>query len=88
MYSPDETFSRSLPALSLNCVMRLSQPNRATQVKIQASRTCAGTADCRNRMCCAGSIPQAISEAAISRDDAASVVGSWNCVSACKSTTQ
>ena len=35
--------SRSLPALSLNWVMRFSQPRRATQLRIQASSACAGT---------------------------------------------
>ena len=38
-----EAFSRSLPALSLNWVMRLSQPMRATQLKTQASSACSGT---------------------------------------------
>ncbi len=35
--------SEFLPALSLNCVMRFSQPSRATQLKIQASSACSTT---------------------------------------------
>ena len=47
---PGRDASRSLPALSLNCVIRFSQPSRATQLKIQASRACACTADWWNRI--------------------------------------
>ena len=32
-----------MPAFSLNCVMRLSQPSRATQLNTQASSACSGT---------------------------------------------
>jgi hypothetical protein len=42
-YSPTLAFSRCFPAFSLNWVMRLSQPNRAMQLKIQASSACAET---------------------------------------------
>ncbi len=38
-YSPADTASWFLPALSLNWVIRFSQPSRATQLKIQANRT-------------------------------------------------
>ena len=35
-----------LAAFALYCVMRSSQPTGVTQVSIQASSACAGTADC------------------------------------------
>jgi len=35
---PADAFSRSLPAFSLNWVMRFSQPSRATQLKIRRAR--------------------------------------------------
>ena len=35
--NPTETFSRSFPALSLNCVIRFIHPMRATQLKIHAN---------------------------------------------------
>ena len=44
-------FLGPLPALSLNCVIRLSQPIRAMQLKIQASWTWARTVDWAKRMC-------------------------------------
>jgi hypothetical protein len=87
-YRPDDAASRSLPALSLNCVIRFSQPSRATQLKIQASRACAWTWLWMNRMQRAGSSPQAISAAAISRVWRASSFGSCQTVMACRSTTQ
>jgi hypothetical protein len=40
-----------LPALSLNWVMRFIQPMRATQLKIQASSACCGTADWLKTIC-------------------------------------
>ena len=54
-----DAFSRSLPALSLNCVMRPSQPMRATQLNIQASSACWWTWLWLKTMCRFGSIPAA-----------------------------
>ena len=47
--------------------MRLSQPIRATHMKIQVSRTCACTADCAKTMWFFGSSPQASRAATSSR---------------------
>ena len=65
--------------------MRLSQPMRAVQPRIQASSAWAGTALWAKTIDFAGSIPLAISAAAISRTFARSCAGSTSTVSAWRS---
>ena len=43
-----------MPAFSLNCVMRFSQPMRATQLKTQASSACSATWLWLKTICCVG----------------------------------
>ena len=62
-----DAFSRSLPAFSLNWVIRLSQPMRATQLKIQASSACSATWLWLKTMWRFGSMPQAMKAAVTSR---------------------
>ena len=80
--------SRRLPAFSLNCVMRLSQPSRATQLNIHASSACPGTWLWLKTTLAFGSIPEASSPAHTSRVLAASAAGSCGTVIACRSTMQ
>ena len=83
--SATEALSRFLPDLSFNWVIRLSQPMRAVPLRIQASSAWAGTALWRNSDDFAGSIPLAISAAAISRTFERSSAGSMSMVSAWRS---
>ena len=85
---PSEEFSAFLPALSLNWVIRSSQPSRATQLKIQASSAWPGTWLWLKRIERAGSRPQARKAAAISRVALLQRFGSCQTVIACRSTTQ
>ena len=68
--------------------MRLIQPMRATQLKIQASCACSGTIDWLKMICLWPSTPAARKAEAISRVWAASILGSCGTVIACWSTTQ
>ena len=72
--------------------MRLSQPTRATQLKIQASSACPDTWLWLKTMCFFGSMPLAMKAAVTSRVLRASSAGpphtDTGCVSACMSTTQ
>ena len=77
-----------LPAFSLNWVMRLSQPMRATQLKIQASSAWAGTWLWLKITDFSASMPAAIIAAATSRVLLRSCAGSCHTVMACRSTTQ
>ena len=88
MYSPTDALSRFLPAFSLNWVMRLSQPSRATQLNIHASSACSATWLWLNTTLVSGSIPAANSVAVTSRVAARSSSGGWGTVIACKSTMQ
>ena len=56
-----------MPAFSLNCVMRFSQPRRATQLKIQASSAWPETWLWLKTMCFCGSMPEAMKAAVTSR---------------------
>ena len=64
-----------MPAFSLNWVMRLSQPIRATQLKIQASSAWPETWLWLNTMCFFGSMPVAMKAAVTSRVLRASSAG-------------
>ena len=64
-----------MPAFSLNWVMRLSQPMRATQLKIQASSAWPETWLWLNTMCFFGSMPAAMKAAVTSRVLRASSAG-------------
>ena len=65
-----------MPAFSLNCVMRFSQPMRATQLKIQASSACCTTRLWLKTMCFFGSMPAARNAAVTSRVARISSAGS------------
>ena len=57
--------------------MRSSQPTGVTQVSIQASSACAGTADCTITLECFGSMPAARKSRRSPRILARSSAGSW-----------
>src|SRR5260370_1406560 len=75
-------------AFTWYCVIRASHPTGVTQVSIQASSACAGTADCTITLDCLGSMPAARYNAAISTIFERSSFGSWCTVIACRSTMQ
>ncbi len=78
----------SLPAFSLNWVIRLSQPMRATQLNTQASSAWAETWLWLKTMWAFGSMPAARKAAVTSRIAFVSSSGSCQTVMAWRSTTQ
>ena len=85
---PSEAFSAFFPALSLNWVMRVIQPIRATQLRIQPSCACSATCDWLKRIDFFGSRPAAMNPAHSSRVARRSASGSCRTVIACRSTMQ
>ncbi len=70
--------------MSLNCVMRSSQPSGVTQVSSQHNSACSFTVDCTTTLEWAGSMPAARNTAAVWRIFSRSSAGSCSCsVSLC-----